>query len=123
MTRVTPRTPNAEGLIADIPALGTYARRATLLRPTAGDPGLLDSCVAGPFLWPADETWPVCRGPHLVEVREGLSEAEREALQRINRNMRARHAGKPDAAWEISKEEAGLQSRIMDGAGALDMVT
>ncbi|WP_327426327.1 hypothetical protein [Streptomyces sp. NBC_01236] len=37
--------------------------------------------------------------------------------------MRARHAGKPDAAWEISKEDADTQSRIMDGAGALDMVT
>ena len=56
-------------------------------------------------------------------MRERLSEAEREALQRIDRNMRARHAGKPDAAWEISKEDADTQSRIMDGAGALDMVT
>lgn len=94
-----------------------------MLRPTSGTPSLLDSSVAGPLLWPADETWPVCRGPHLVEVREGLSDAEREALQRIDRNMRARRAGKPDAAWEISEEEATVQSRIMAGAGALDMVT
>ncbi len=110
-------------LIADIPGLASFARKATLLRPAAGAPGLHESSVAGPLLWPADEAWPVCRGPHLVEARDRLADADRETMQRIDRDMRARRAGKPNAAWEMTEEEADIKSRIMDGAGALDMLT
>ncbi|MGA4863589.1 hypothetical protein ACPB9J_13175 [Streptomyces lavendulocolor] len=120
---MTTVNPSVDALLADIPALAPYARKATLLRPRTGRPTALDSHVGGPLLWPAEEEWPVCRGPHLVEVREKLSEQEREAWQRTDRAMRDRRAGRPNSAYELTHEEAALQTRIMDGAGALDMRT
>uniref|UniRef100_A0AAU2JIQ8 DUF1963 domain-containing protein n=1 Tax=Streptomyces sp. NBC_00049 TaxID=2903617 RepID=A0AAU2JIQ8_9ACTN len=114
--------PTAEALIAAIPALSPYARTATLLRPAAGVPSVHGSHVGGPLLWPVDEEWPVCEGPHLVSVAEKLSDADRETWQQIDRDMRARRAGKPHSAYEVTAEEAAIQSLIMDGAGCLDMV-
>ncbi|OKK22878.1 hypothetical protein AMK16_00705 [Streptomyces sp. CB00455] len=110
-------------MLAAIPDLAPYARRVTLLRPRSGRPTPLDSHVGGPLLWPADEPWPVCEGPHLVEVREKLSEADRETWQQIDRAMRERRAGRANAAYEITQAEAEAQTRIMDGAGMLDMIT
>ncbi|RST13584.1 hypothetical protein E2C00_17425 [Streptomyces sp. WAC05374] len=120
---MTAVNPSVEALLADIPALVPYVRQATLLRPEAGRPTALESHVGGPLLWPADEEWPVCPGPHLVEVREKLSDEDREAWQRTDRAMRDRRAGRPNAPYEVTHEEAGLQARIMDGANALDMIT
>ncbi|MCW8382252.1 YwqG family protein [Streptomyces justiciae] len=45
-----------------IPELAGHARTTTLLYPRAGTPGVRDSSVGGPLLWPADEPWPVCPG-------------------------------------------------------------
>ncbi|MER5732208.1 hypothetical protein ABT084_28395 [Streptomyces sp. NPDC002138] len=112
-----------EALLADIPELAPYVREATLLRPTAGRPTALDSHVGGPLRWPVGEPWPVCEGPHLAEVREKLSAADRETLRQIDRAMRERRAGRPDSAYEVTHEEAEVQALIMDGAGMLDMVT
>ncbi|MET9604870.1 hypothetical protein ABZZ17_07345 [Streptomyces sp. NPDC006512] len=112
---------SVDALLADVPDLVPYARKATLLRPKAGRPAPADSHVGGPLLWPADEAWPVCEGPHQVEVREKLSDEDRETWQRIDRAMRDRRAGRPNAAYELTHEEADVQARIMDGAGALDL--
>ncbi|MCX5199228.1 hypothetical protein OOK31_36010 [Streptomyces sp. NBC_00249] len=120
---MTTVNPSVDALLADIPELAAYARKATLLRPEAGRPTSRDSHVGGPLLWPADEAWPVCEGPHLVAVREKLSDEDRETWQRIDRAMRDRRAGRPNAAYELTHEEAETESRIMDGAGALDMIT
>ncbi|MHC5906893.1 DUF1963 domain-containing protein [Streptomyces sp. S6] len=43
-----------------IPQLAPYALRTTLLNPTAGTPGVRESSVGGPLLWPASEEWPHC---------------------------------------------------------------
>ncbi|WP_433178189.1 hypothetical protein [Actinoallomurus sp. CA-150999] len=112
---------SAESLIADIPAFAPHARPATLLRPTEGMPGVRDSSVGGPPLWPEDESWPECRAPHLMEVREKLSDEERETWQRIDRAMKERHRRNPSRGYELTNEEARIQTEIMAGASALDM--
>ncbi|MFE2524302.1 hypothetical protein ACFXEL_08725 [Streptomyces sp. NPDC059382] len=74
MTRTTPPRPvDAEDLF---PALAHHRRTSTRLHPRQGTPKAEDSSVAGPFLWPADEPWPVCtavhpkgRGHRLSDVR------------------------------------------------------
>ncbi|TVL90361.1 hypothetical protein [Streptomyces sp. SAJ15] len=109
-------------LTAAIPAFAPYVRSATLLRPTEGDPGLHDSSVGGPLLWPEDEPWPLCRAPHLVVVREKLTEEERETWQRIDRDMKERRRRNPGRAYEVTEEEARVQREIMDGASGLDLI-
>ncbi|WP_411079292.1 hypothetical protein [Streptomyces sp. cmx-18-6] len=62
MTRTTPPRPlDVEALF---PALAAHRRTATRLHPRHGAPGVGDSSVAGPLLWPADEPWPVCTAVH-----------------------------------------------------------
>ncbi|WP_086824916.1 hypothetical protein [Streptomyces sp. NRRL B-24572] len=62
MTRTTPPRPvDVETLF---PELAAYRASATRLHPRPGAPGVGDSSVGGPFLWPADEPWPVCTEPH-----------------------------------------------------------
>ncbi|MFD0152937.1 hypothetical protein ACWGQ4_04935 [Streptomyces sp. NPDC055721] len=112
-----------QALIEDVPALAAYARPATLLRPTAGDPGPHDSSVGGPLLWPADEPWPVCRASHVVWKRERLSEPERELWQECDRLMKARRRARGRGASVMTQEEAETRERIMDGASSLDMTT
>ncbi|WP_234444702.1 DUF1963 domain-containing protein [Streptomyces sp. NRRL F-525] len=50
-----------------IPELAVHARRTTVLSPTSGCPGVGESSLGGPLLWPADEPWPSCaqRGHHV----------------------------------------------------------
>ncbi|GAA3972817.1 hypothetical protein GCM10023085_64020 [Actinomadura viridis] len=53
------RTPPPPSDITTIfPALRGYERTTTMLHPTPGDPGVRDSSIGGPLLWPADEPWP-----------------------------------------------------------------
>ncbi|MFF3614780.1 hypothetical protein [Streptomyces sp. NPDC002580] len=86
------------------PRLAPLARTATRLHPCPGSPSSRDSSVGGPLLWPADEPWPRCDGPHgpadgrpavpLADVRlerrvraaahgRSLTPQERETLARI----------------------------------------
>ncbi len=61
MTRTTPRCPaDAEALF---PELVHHRRAATRLHPWPGNPGVRDSSVGGPLLWPAGEPWPMCTEP------------------------------------------------------------
>lgn len=39
-----------------------WARPAVRLHPVQGSPGVTDSHIGGPLLWPADEDWPHCDG-------------------------------------------------------------
>ena len=120
---VTSSSLSPEALLADIPALTGLARPATLLRPAedaTGTPGVHDSGVGGPLLWPADEPWPLCRAAHLVEVREKLTDEERETWQRIERAMKERR--RAGEASTVTAEEAATMDRIMAGASMLDQV-
>nr|WP_147141344.1 hypothetical protein [Stackebrandtia albiflava] len=62
MALTTP--PRRYDLLADIPELAEYARPAVRLHPRQGDPGVHDSSVGGPLLWPAAEPWPMCDLEH-----------------------------------------------------------
>ncbi|WP_258024823.1 hypothetical protein [Streptomyces bambusae] len=59
--------PSADAILAAVPALAPYARPAVVLYPTQGEPGLNDSSIAGPLLWPVDEPWPHCSVPDELE--------------------------------------------------------
>ncbi|WP_369204997.1 hypothetical protein [Streptomyces sp. PU-14G] len=62
MTRTTP--PRPRDIEALFPELAAYRGTTTRLHPRPGAPGVADSSVGGPLLWPADEPWPVCTEPH-----------------------------------------------------------
>ncbi|MGW1314658.1 hypothetical protein [Streptomyces sp. NPDC002426] len=62
MTRTTP--PRPLDVEAAFPPLAAHRRTATRLHPRHGSPGVRESSVAGPLLWPADEPWPVCTAVH-----------------------------------------------------------
>ncbi|EFL25636.1 LigA protein, partial [Streptomyces himastatinicus ATCC 53653] len=62
MTRTTPERP--VDIEAMFPELAEYRRTTTRLHPRPGSPGRHESSVAGPFLWPADEPWPMCEAVH-----------------------------------------------------------
>ncbi|MFF5446107.1 hypothetical protein [Streptomyces sp. NPDC012888] len=112
-------TPQLPALLDAFPALTPCLRTATLLGPAPGTPGPHESSVGGPPLWPADEPWPHCRQPHLVHVREALTDAEREEWQAVERRRGQRH--RPGDPHVLTAGEAATQSRIMDG-GSLDQV-
>jgi hypothetical protein len=67
MTRTTP--PRPVDVTAVFPELRLYALTATRLHPRPGHPGVTDSSVGGPLLWPAGEPWPMCTaGDHDTET-------------------------------------------------------
>ncbi|WP_326586042.1 hypothetical protein [Streptomyces sp. NBC_01294] len=106
-------------LTAALPDFAPYARSATLLRPTAGTPGVRESSIGGPLLWPVEEAWPVCREPRLVEVREALTDEERELWAGIDRRRRERRRRRVSV---VGAEDSELMDRIMDG-GSLDLAS
>ncbi|MFI0724658.1 hypothetical protein [Streptomyces sp. NPDC021224] len=55
--------PSDAEILAALPELASFGREAVLLDPARGHPGVRDSSIGGPLLWPADEPWPVCSGP------------------------------------------------------------
>ncbi|WP_432173563.1 DUF1963 domain-containing protein [Streptomyces sp. Tue6028] len=59
MTGATPELP-AKDLLTLIPEYAGLVRNTTLLNPEPGDPGVRESSLGGPVLWPADEPWPYC---------------------------------------------------------------
>ncbi|MFD7262594.1 hypothetical protein [Streptomyces sp. NPDC059874] len=66
MTRTTPARPVS--VEAVFPELAAHRGRTTRLHPRPGRPGMRDSHVGGPMLWPYDEPWPVCDEPHRHET-------------------------------------------------------
>ncbi|MFP3988306.1 hypothetical protein U9R90_12505 [Streptomyces sp. E11-3] len=61
MPRTIPEPPFE--LSALIPEFADLARETTLLYPRSGNPGVEQSSMGGPLLWPADEPWPYCDQP------------------------------------------------------------
>ncbi|UNO38814.1 DUF1963 domain-containing protein [Streptomyces sp. MST-110588] len=61
-TRTTP--PRPVDVEAVFPEVVPFRREAVRLHPRAGDPGVGDSSVGGPLLWPRDEPWPYCDDVH-----------------------------------------------------------
>ncbi|MGI5337049.1 hypothetical protein ACQEVS_06470 [Streptomyces sp. CA-181903] len=104
MTRATPERP--VDVEAIFPELTEHRRASTRLHPRQGDPQCRESSVAGPFLWPAEEPWPVCTAVHVKGRGHRLADVRlrrrilREAWQRDP------HAGPSEAEREVL---AGLQ--------------
>lgn len=98
MTRTTP--PRPVDLAALFPEIAPLARTATRLHPRPGSPGVHDSSVGGPLLWPADEPWPVCEKPH------GLGETMVVDGERRRRRVLAAAGG------EITAEERAELDRL-----------
>lgn len=73
MTRTTPARPVS--VEAVFPELAPYRARTTRLHPRPGRPGMHDSHVGGPMLWPDSEQWPLCHEPHHHET-EGYAPEE-----------------------------------------------
>ncbi|MFI0822444.1 hypothetical protein ACH4TX_43275 [Streptomyces sp. NPDC021098] len=118
------------------PELAEYRRTSTRLHPRPGSPKPQESSVAGPFLWPADEPWPMChavhekgRGRRLADVRlrrrileaawrrdpkRGPSDEERAALAGIEDGLHAPELGDADpipllaAAQLFTRDVPGL---------------
>lgn len=91
--KVTPATPPRPVDVAAVfPQLAPLARAATRLHPRPGLPSPRDSSIGGPLLWPADEPWPHCEGPHEVDgLNPALSPADVRLERRIHAAMRDRN--------------------------------
>jgi hypothetical protein len=62
--RTTPARPvDVEALFPEVVSLQCEATR---LHPRRGEPGVRDSSVGGPLLWPAHQPWPHCTEVHLT---------------------------------------------------------
>ncbi|MFD0146645.1 MULTISPECIES: DUF1963 domain-containing protein [unclassified Streptomyces] len=61
-TRTTP--PRPLDVAALFPELVPYRARTVRLHPRTGRPGVLDSSMGGPLLWPESEAWPHCSEEH-----------------------------------------------------------
>ncbi|MEV6046843.1 hypothetical protein AB0L98_25445 [Streptomyces xanthochromogenes] len=76
---------------AVFPELAPYRARTTRLHPRPGRPGMHDSHVGGPMLWPDGEQWPLCHEPHQHET-EGYAPEE-------IRSARAAGVWPPSRPW------------------------
>jgi hypothetical protein len=65
VVRTTPPPPVDPAAL--FPGIEAFARTATRLHPRPGTPDRHASHVGGPLLWPADEPWPRCDRPHIVQ--------------------------------------------------------
>ncbi|GAA2093691.1 hypothetical protein GCM10009801_61090 [Streptomyces albiaxialis] len=99
---VTP--PRPLDVTAVFPELAPLARTATRLHPRPGAPTWRDSSIGGPLLWPADEPWPHCDGPHVVD---GMNPALSPADIRLERRIRAASHGR-----SLTPQERAALERI-----------
>ncbi|GAA4910654.1 hypothetical protein LX16_2679 [Stackebrandtia albiflava] len=73
------------------PFLAARRRTATRLHPRPGNPGVTDSSVGGPLLWPADEAWPVCEDTdHYDDPHMTVADVRRERLVEATRSLGAK---------------------------------
>lgn len=69
MARIIPSSPCEVEVL--IPELAGLARETSLLYPRRGSPGVGESSLGGPLLWPAGEPWPMCAAPgHYKPLRK-----------------------------------------------------
>ncbi len=104
MTGIPTTPPRPFDVTTVFPDLAPLARAATRLHPRPGSPSPQDSSIGGPLLWPADEPWPHCDEPHVVDgVNPALSPAE----VRLERRIRAASRGRT-----LTPEERETLERI-----------
>ncbi|MGW2679191.1 hypothetical protein [Streptomyces sp. NPDC001436] len=101
--RITP--PRPVDVAALFPELAPLARPAIRLHPRPGSPSVSESSVGGPLLWPADEPWPHCDGPH-----PGTGVSAYPAEVRLERRRRARLRVDPRGP-HYTPEERAIKAR------------
>ena len=89
------------------PGIEAFGKTATRLHPRRGTPGLSDSHVGGMLLWPNDELWPACRGPHLVPTETAVPTEVAAALQRPSAEVLAFLGKQVSGFGGIKTTEAG----------------
>ncbi|KJS60504.1 hypothetical protein [Streptomyces rubellomurinus] len=107
MSRTTPS--RRVDIAAVFPELAPLARRTVRLHPRLGAPGVRDSSVGGPLLWPADEPWPVCEGPHPEEGDDELPVSP--ACVRLRRGLYARMS----AGHQLDDQERAALDATYEG--------
>jgi hypothetical protein len=101
MTRTTP--PRPVDIVSVFPELANHARTATRLHPRPGSPGLHDSSIGGPLLWPADEPWPMCTEEH--EPSEFMTRPDDERRKRRIRDAARGRSYTPEERAELQAIE------------------
>ncbi|WP_424217361.1 hypothetical protein ACN20G_35365 (plasmid) [Streptomyces sp. BI20] len=124
MNFITP--PRPVDVTALFPRLAPLARTTTRLHPRPGAPGVHDSSVGGPLLWPADEPWPQCAQMHDSEaVDRLLSPDDIRVLRRDLAAATERLRVNPGAP-EVTPEERENWERIKPGRpwfdGPIDLI-
>ncbi|WP_329219263.1 hypothetical protein OG352_22445 [Streptomyces sp. NBC_01485] len=110
MSFTTP--PRPFDVTARFPQLAPLARTATRLHPRPGSPTSYDSSVGGPLLWPADEPWPHCEGPHEWDrVTPPLSPEDERQLRRNHAAVESRRHRDPQGPW-ATPEELAAEKRL-----------
>ncbi|MET7289911.1 hypothetical protein [Streptomyces sp. NPDC005573] len=105
MSRTTPPRPiDVEALF---PELSAHRGTTTRLHPRPGRPGVEDSSVGGPLLWPADEPWPVCTEPH--DHAHGRRPADIRQERQVQASVRRR-----DLDPGCTEEEAAQLERLRE---------
>lgn len=111
MTRTTP--PRPVDVAGPFPELAGLTRTATRLHPRPGAPTAADSSVGGPLLWPVDEPWPTCPGPHegYGLVRPG----DERRLRAVVASARGRQYTAEEREEVIRLQERGRDHVLDDG--------
>ncbi|GAA3303774.1 hypothetical protein GCM10020295_53210 [Streptomyces cinereospinus] len=106
----TPRRPF--DITALFPRLAPLARTATRLHPRPGSPTVHDSSVGGPLLWPADEPWPYCDGPHDSRAAPVVHSPDDVRLLRHDRAAAAERRRLDPEAPQWTPEERAAWERL-----------
>lgn len=112
----TPTTPPRPFDVTTVfPQLGPLARTATRLHPRPGLPSPQDSSIGGPLLWPADEPWPHCDGPHVWDQHNPAPSPDDVRLQRRITEDAVRRADGNPASLRYTPEELAAYQRARAG--------
>jgi hypothetical protein len=107
VVRTTPPLP--VDLAAEFPELRYQRATATRLHPRPGVPTVHDSSIGGPLLWPSDEPWPNCTGPHDEEWTSVQRPATVRRVRAILARVSARRAA--GGSSELTPEERAEMPR------------
>ncbi|MDQ0599798.1 hypothetical protein QF037_004143 [Streptomyces canus] len=118
MTRTT--SPRPIDVEAQFPELSGHRSTCTRLHPRPGTPGPFESSVGGPFLWPTDEPWPMCRTAHKRDSGRRVAD-----IHRWRRILDEAWSGAPDVGPSAEEREllASLETEYtVPGLGGTDPV-
>ncbi|MEV6107225.1 hypothetical protein AB0M28_21320 [Streptomyces sp. NPDC051940] len=104
-------------IAAAVPELAGLGRTAVRLHPRPGTPGVDDSSVGGPLLWPRGEAWPRCDASHETFSVHAVADV------RLRRRILTEAWGRPQQPGTnlLTPDETAVLDRISgNGYGAPD---